>query len=312
MCYNQPKRFLLLLIFHMNTLFFKKIKSFSTKKKIIWGLVFIITLSLIFWFIFGGNGSNGDIQTEIAKIQDIKKTVLTTGQVVSKTDLSLSFLGSGVVRQINVKEGDVVYTGQVLAVLDQGTALASLKSAQGALAQAQANYNKILAAATPEDIAVSQSAVDVASISLSSAKQNLINQLTTAYNNANTVVLSDTNILFSNPQSPSPQFGVSGTVQTNQQLVGLVNNQRVAINSILQNWQTELLTVNENNVAQVVTNSLNNLSVISNYLKNIIDLLSGYTQITTGGSQTTINTYITSVVSGKSTVDTASTSIITY
>ena len=290
----------------------KKTKTFFTKKRIIWTVLIVLVLFGVWYFAFGRKGSTDSIQVDIVKKQDIKKTVLTTGQVVSLVDLSLSFQGSGVVRRVNVKEGDVVGAGQTLAVLDQGIASASLKSAQGSFAQAEANYNKILAAATTQDVAVSQAAVDVAETTLLNAKQNLLNQLHTAYNDANTVVLSDTNNLFSNPQTPSPQFGITGTVQTNQQLVSSVNSERLLINSLLLSWQAELSTATGDNISKLVTDSLNNLSIISNYLTNIINILTSYTQITSGGSQTTLTTYQNAVVSGKSTVDGAFTTINTY
>src|SRR3989344_8396030 len=108
-----------------------RLKKFFTKKKIIWTVILLIALFSI-WFFFLRNSSNGSIQTAKVVRQDVKKTVLTTGQVVSSTDLSLSFQTSGYVRRINVKEGDIVKAGQVLAVLDQNNALATLDSAKGA------------------------------------------------------------------------------------------------------------------------------------------------------------------------------------
>jgi RND family efflux transporter MFP subunit len=289
-----------------------RIKVFFTKKRIMWTVLLVLALFIVWYFAFNKKNSVGNIQVAVVKKQDIKKTVLTTGQVVSLIDLSLSFQAGGVVKQITVKEGDVVRAGQTLAVLDQGIALANLKSSQGSLAQAQANYNKILAAATTQDIAVSQSALDVAAVTLASAKQNLINQLSTAYNSANTAVLSDTNNLFSNSQSASPQFGFYGFIQTNQQLINDVNAKRILINSLLPAWQAELATITTENVDVVVNDSLDKLSVIGGYLTEIIDLLTSYTQITSGGSATTLTTYQTAVVSGKSSVDTAYTTITTY
>ncbi|KKQ99802.1 MAG: hypothetical protein UU11_C0003G0126 [Parcubacteria group bacterium GW2011_GWF2_40_69] len=288
-----------------------KIKVFFTKKKIIWTTIIVLVLLLGFW-IFGGGDSNGNIQTDTAKIQDIKKTVLTTGQVVSLVDLSLSFQGGGVVRQVNVKEGSVVLAGQTLAVLDQGIALASLKTAQGAFAQAEANYNKILSAATDQDVAVSQASVDVAETALLNAKQNLLNQLTTAYNNANTVIISNTNNLFSNPQSSFPQFEISGTVQTNQQMVIDANNQHVIIDLLLSRWPIEISTASETNLDLVTDNSISYLTTISEHLTDIIALLSIHTQVSSSGSQTTVTAYQSAVVTGKTTVDSLSTAIITY
>lgn len=295
---------------HLNTIFHRA-KNFFTKKKIIWTVLILIVIFGI-WFFFGRKGTSSSIQTTLVKQQDIQKTVLTTGQVVSSTDLSLSFQTSGFVRKINVKEGDSVYAGQVLAVLDQSNTIASLESAKGSLAQAIANYEKIKAAATAQDIAVTSAAVGSAQTSLENAKQNLLNEISTAYNSANTAILTYTNILFSNPQSVSPQFGISGTVQTDLQAVAIVNNDRININSIMPIWQSELSIINESNLDKRVTDAIRNLTTVSAYLNNIIILLTSHTQVASGGSQTTLTTYQTGVATAKSTVDGVITSLITY
>jgi multidrug efflux pump subunit AcrA (membrane-fusion protein) len=77
-----------------------------TKKRIIWGIVGIVIVGLVtLVYINKKNAPNTNVQTDTVKKQDIEQTVLTTGQVVSKTDLDLSFQGSGVVRKILVQEG---------------------------------------------------------------------------------------------------------------------------------------------------------------------------------------------------------------
>jgi macrolide-specific efflux system membrane fusion protein len=117
-----------------------KIPKFLKRKRNIW-IIAILAIVIIIagYFVFAGKNSTASIQVGTATKQNLQETVLSTGQVVSETDLSLSFQGSGVVRKISVKEGDKVYRRQVLASLDQSSALATLTSAQGSLAQAQAN-----------------------------------------------------------------------------------------------------------------------------------------------------------------------------
>jgi HlyD family secretion protein len=137
-----------------------------TKKRIIWTVIILLVVVPIAYKIFKPKDNSASIQTEIAKKQNIKSTVLATGQVVSSTDLNLSFKSSGVVQAVSVKEGDKVKSGQTLAYLDQKDALASLTSARGALAQAQANYNRVVAGASNEDIAATQVALDNAKASL--------------------------------------------------------------------------------------------------------------------------------------------------
>ena len=81
--------------------------------------------------------NTSNILTDTVKKQNIQQTVLATGQVVSSTNLNLSFNTSGVVASVNVTEGSVVKAGQTLATLQQNTQLASLTSARGSLAQAR-------------------------------------------------------------------------------------------------------------------------------------------------------------------------------
>jgi multidrug efflux pump subunit AcrA (membrane-fusion protein) len=97
-----------------------KIPKFLKKKKNIWIIAILIIIIIAGYFIFGRKNNSASIQTDFAKKQNLQETVLSTGQVVSGTDLILSFQGSGVVRRVSVKEGDKVYRGQVLASLDSG------------------------------------------------------------------------------------------------------------------------------------------------------------------------------------------------
>jgi HlyD family secretion protein len=190
------------------------LKTFFTKKKIIWTTVSVLVVFFIGYQIFKPKPNN-NILIEAAKKQDLKQTVLATGQVVSGTDLSLGFRSSGIVVRVNVKEGDKVTAGQQLAILNQNNQLASLTSARGALAQAQANYNKVLAGASSQDIAVGQQAVNAAQVSLDNANASLIsvtNQQNVLVSNAYAALLNSTPAAVpSAGNSGSATISVSGT-----------------------------------------------------------------------------------------------------
>lgn len=178
-----------------------KIPKFLKRKRNIWiiSIIFVFVL-IIGYFIVKGKNNSGAIQTGFASKQNLQETVLSTGQVVSGTDLALSFQGSGIARRIFVKEGDKVYQGQVLASLDQSGALASLTSAQGSLAQAQANYEKLLAGATAQNIKTSQDSVNSAKQDLTNAYNGAINTLNSAHAsmfNTSVVAISIQNSYFS-------------------------------------------------------------------------------------------------------------------
>lgn len=170
------------------------LRNWFTKKRII--ITSIIAFVAILGVVFSRGGNDvSNILTEKVKKTDLKQTVLATGQVTSTTDLSLSFKVSGVVDRVFVKVGDTVKNGSVLAQLQQRDQAASLTSARGALASANANYQKVLEGASNEEIIVSQRAVDSASVTLENAKNNLAkvkSQQETAVKNAFLSLLNST------------------------------------------------------------------------------------------------------------------------
>lgn len=159
-----------------------KIPKFFTKKRVVWGLIIFLVLLFVGNLIFGGKGKNNGTQFTFVAKQDLKQTVLTTGQVISETDLNLSFQSSGTVKQLLVKEGDQVTAGQLLAMLNTASAYANLTTAQGTLAQANANYDKLIAGATTEDIKTVENTVTAADQDLNASYASALNTLNDAYN----------------------------------------------------------------------------------------------------------------------------------
>lgn len=151
------------------------IRNFFTKKRIIWTIIILLIVGGIWYYKANPKNNAANIQTATVSQQNLEQTVLTTGQVVSETNLSLSFQGSGMVSKVAVKTGDSVKAGDTLATLSQSNVQASLTSASGGLAQARANYNKVVAGATPEQINVSQKAVDSAQVAYNNALSQLTN-----------------------------------------------------------------------------------------------------------------------------------------
>lgn len=190
------------------------IRNFFTKKKIIWTVIILLVGGPIVYQIFKPKNNAANILTEVVRKQDLKQTVLATGQAVSATDLSLSFKVSGFVAKVNVKEGQQAKQGQILATLEQRDQIASLTSARGALALAQANYQKVLEGATSEEVAVSQEAVNSAQVALANAKT----QQATAVDNAYKALLNSTISAVADPNnSGSATLTISGTYTGKEQ-----------------------------------------------------------------------------------------------
>jgi len=159
-------------------LFFQK----NIKRKRTWILLILIIL-IASYFIFKPSSNIAKTVTDIAKISDLKQTVLATGQVVSNTNLNLSFNSSGVVKSLKVKVGDKVKTGQALATLDQGAVLAALTSARGAYAGAQAQLKKIIEGASSEEVSLSEIALANAKRDYDNVKNSQDTLVKNAYDN---------------------------------------------------------------------------------------------------------------------------------
>jgi HlyD family secretion protein len=224
------------------------IKTFFTKKKIIWTIIILLVIVVIY-FVVRPKNSAANILTETVSRQNLKETVLTTGQVVSQTNLSLSFQSGGVVKTIAVTTGSQVKTGDVLATLDQSNARASLTSASGQFAQASANYQKLIAGATPEQINVSQKAVDSARV----AYNNAVSQLAAVQSSA-AAAISQAQTNLDDLQSPT-----TSSNNKRSDIINTLSNQLVLVKTDLDK---EGQILDDQNLKSVfsVTNSASALS----------------------------------------------------
>jgi HlyD family secretion protein len=280
-----------------------KIPKFFKKKRNIWIIVILVLVVLLSsFFIFANKNNAKAIQTGFALRQDLKQTVLATGQVVSGTDLSLGFQAGGIVRRVSVKEGDEVQEGQTLAVLDQSSALATLTTAQGSLAQAKANYEKLLAGATPQDVKITEDAVTSAQHDLKSSYDSTLITLNDAYTkifNSYATVISVQNSYF----SASDQQGLK------------VSNSVLTINTDMQAVKTYVDTAKssqssgdiDNAVSQmllVLNDIFNHLSVIRSQLDEGIyyNKVSSTDKASIDTQKVNINTVLTNITTAKQSI----------
>ena len=110
-------------------------KARKKKKMLVWGIVLIVAAAVVISTFFGkGNQNALTIRTTTLAPMTLSNTVSATGSVESSDDYKVySTLGS-LVSQVNVKVGDKVEAGQVLAMLDTETLELNI-------AQSEANIN---------------------------------------------------------------------------------------------------------------------------------------------------------------------------
>lgn len=94
--------------------------------------------------------------------RDLVQTVDVTGELKPAARIELAFKTSGTIEKINVKVGDRVNVGDVLAALKADEALFAARHARAALAVAEANVKIRLSGESPQSIRVAAVAVEQA------------------------------------------------------------------------------------------------------------------------------------------------------
>ncbi len=106
------------------------------------------------------------IQTAAVTRGNLTVLVSANGTVQPESSVNVSPKTSGVLKQLLVKEGDFVQPGQIVAYMDNSNLQGQLLQAQGNVAAAQANLNKVVAGNRSQDIAGATAQVDEANASL--------------------------------------------------------------------------------------------------------------------------------------------------
>ncbi|MBP6866289.1 MAG: efflux RND transporter periplasmic adaptor subunit [Candidatus Pacebacteria bacterium] len=178
------------------------LKNLLKKKKVLVLGGVIVAVVLVFVF---KNGNGESFSTISPAFGTLTRSVQATGQVVSSTDLDLSFAKSGIVSSVNVKVGDKVRRGQVLASLDSGSDRAAVTKAKASVLGAQAKLKKIIEGSSNEEIALAR-------VNLENAKQDLKNTentQTTLVKNAYSKLMNST------PEAvPQDSLGAIATAPT--------------------------------------------------------------------------------------------------
>lgn len=113
-----------------------------TKKKLL--ILAALIIIAVLGFNFFGRPRQAPLQFAQVKRQDIKSTVSASGILTGKNSASLRFKVPGKLTFINIKTGDRVFTGQVLAGLDTQDLGISLQQAQNTLKDKQATADKVI------------------------------------------------------------------------------------------------------------------------------------------------------------------------
>src|SRR5947209_6773841 len=117
------------------------------------GLVAVLLVALIAHDTVFAQPAAAVIRSAAADRGTVTSVVSGTGSLQPAGRLNVNFKTAGTLTEVDVKVGDKVTTGQVLARLDPSTQQASLAQAQASLASAQANLQSVQSPLTSAQLA---------------------------------------------------------------------------------------------------------------------------------------------------------------
>jgi len=145
----------------------------KVKKRIIIIVILLALIGLAATYYVSANKKNITYTTTKVQRGNIIQTVSETGTIKADNEVNLSFANSGKINSINVKVGDKISSGQVLAELDYAALNIKKQEAAAGLAVVQGNLSKLISGATTQDIAIAQANVSQAQKNYNAAISSL-------------------------------------------------------------------------------------------------------------------------------------------
>ncbi|TGE31775.1 efflux RND transporter periplasmic adaptor subunit [Desulfosporosinus sp. Sb-LF] len=160
------------------------------RKSIKWisgGLLVTVLFAGGLWFYDTKNANASTISyiTGMVRNGTVEKAVSATGTIQPINQYNLSSSSGGKITEIDVKIGDQVKSGQILAKLDPTQAQQQVTQAQNGLTQAQLKLNQLNAPPSQVSVLNAQSAV----LKAQSNESNALNNLRTLQSYKNTSIL---------------------------------------------------------------------------------------------------------------------------
>jgi len=267
-----------------------------------YGIIVTIVVIIVLFFVFRSGGKAPKLESATATLGSVIEKVSVTGKVSPVGKADLAFEKSGVLAVLNFKVGDHVKKGDVIAVLDSGTDMANLASAQAKLADLSRGLNTTEASAE-------QSKVTSAQVALGNSKQDALNAARSGLAEAQAAVNNYADIFFNNPQTVNPTINI-GTDSYGMQIS--INAARLSVGEALQKWKNETdVATSLDSALTILTHANSYLNTIKSFMSDLSAIVNKLNTVNSGLSQATISADVASMNSAQSGVSQAANTVTT-
>ena len=151
------------------------LNSVFKRKKLLLGVVVVAAAAALVWYFFWGGAKKATASylTDTVKRSTITSTISASGMIEPVSTVALSFKNSEIIKQIYVKAGDRVTSGQLLAEQDSENLEAQLNQASASLKGASSKLELLQNGPRQEDIRQAEANVTMAQGSYDLAKSSL-------------------------------------------------------------------------------------------------------------------------------------------
>lgn len=188
-----------------------------------------------------------ELRTAVVARGGVTQTVAVSGSVNATGQVRLNFKTGGRLAELYVAPGQQVTAGQPLAKLDTTDLALALNQAQASVTSAQASYERTIAGASAEDLAIARQSVDNAQKSLAETQKTTQNDVVTAQQSLSK---AQTNYVAAKNASTVLGQAIPVDIRNYQSGIGVAQAQLVVA-------QTDLGTLRQTSDVRSAQNSLN-------------------------------------------------------
>ncbi|MDE1975165.1 MAG: efflux RND transporter periplasmic adaptor subunit [Patescibacteria group bacterium] len=263
----------------MNNIWFKIIAGTVAFVAIVWGFIAVMSKH------------PETYATAVASKRDLTETVTANGTVKADQEVSLAFTEQGLVKTVNIRVGDQVKKGDILASLDNSSLEAQLAGAQADVLAAEAGLSTAEQGTRPEELAIYKQKYTAASSAFITAMKD-------SYLSVEDAVLNKADpATFTNGATANPTINIR-TQSSIEQLS--IDNERVSVSDALNRWKSAIDSLDPNATstdiignAEIVTSA--SLSTVKAFINRLGTIANDLSVGNSGMTQTTINTVIAQV-----------------
>lgn len=210
--------------------------------------VFIPTIILIIAIIGISMPGSGKAEYTVKQIYsgEFIQEVAVTGKVTPAEKVDLAFEVGGRVSGVQVKVGDTVKKGAVLASISNTDYLASLQKSQATYESERARLLELQKGSRPEELAIADADYKVAIQNVEQAKLQLIEEIKDSYSKSDDAIKNKADQVFRYPRSTNPEliFFIDG----NANLKNSIELQRLILTEQFIPWQKLIGSINAQNL----------------------------------------------------------------